>query len=426
MIPKGYERPTRKFQIRPESPSQLLALRDLSLNLLYDGCWGTGKTKILAFKTLLMAYLYPGNKCCLIRRKRAHLEATTWKVLVDEVLPKQWVVRHNDTKLYRKLSNGSEIFGYGLDSPGDITILASHQYGFMGIEEAREIKEAQFDEQITRCLRLPGIPIHQCMLVTNPDIPEHWINKRFRSERWPTYNAIKGSMLTHLLPASYMYRVNQLTGVFRQRYKHGLWVGTEGMVYPWDPSHHSIGRFVVPKEWRREVALDWGYDNPFCCKWYAQSPEEHLGYPAKSWFMYREIYMTHRTVNVHAPQVRKYNELDGINPWVICDTDPNNRAIFKEHSIRTRNADKDRLAGQMAMQNLFDADQFYYFDDALVERDERLVENQLPWRSSMEFPGYVWMPGKDDMSDDDDHGMDTDRYFANTAKKKKRKGRAWA
>ena len=392
----------------------------MSLNLLYDGCWGTGKTYILAAKALMMAWKYPNNKCCLIRRKRAHLKATTWKQLTDKLLPKQWVVKSNDTELYRKLQNGSEIFGCGLDSDTDVTILASHQYGFMGIEEGREIKETQWEEQITRCLRLPDVPIHQAMLVTNPDIPGHWINQRFRTERWDGYNALKGTMLTHMLPASYLKRVDQLTGVFRSRYKDGLWVGAEGMVYGWDPSHHLIKRFVIPKDWRRVVATDWGFDNPFVCKWYAICPEAYLQYPAGSWFMYREMYHTHRTVNVHAPQVKRYNDMDGINPLVICDTDPNNMAIFREHKIRTKLAKKDRLAGQNTLNDLFEADKFFYFDDALVEKDDRLVENHKPWCSAQEFPGYVWLDGKDDMSKEDDHGMDTDRYATHTSKKNPR------
>jgi phage terminase large subunit len=275
----------------------------MSPTLLYDGCWGTGKTRILAEKALAMAWYYPNNKCCLIRRKRQHLKSTTWRVLTDELLPPSWVVRRNDTELYRKLKNGSELFGVGLDSVKDVTILASHQYGFMGIEEAREIRENQFEEQIVRCLRLPNVPIHQAMLVTNPDDPGHWINQRFWVKRLSGYSAIKGTMLKHLLPRSYLNRVEQLTGIFKQRYRDGLWVGTEGMVYGFDPSKHLIKRFAIPKGWRRVVAVDWGWNNAFVCKWYVISDSDYLGYPAGSWFMYREIYYTHRTVNDHAVQV---------------------------------------------------------------------------------------------------------------------------
>jgi hypothetical protein len=85
---------------------------------------------------------------------------------------------------------------------------------------------------------------------------------------------------------------------------------------------------------------------------------------------------------------------------------------------------KDRLPGQQTLHQLIEADKFYYFEDALVERDPRLEQNQMPYCSAMEFPGYTWLPGKDDMSHEDDHGMDTDRYATHTTLKRRSTGKA--
>lgn len=415
-----FQRQTSLRVIEPKSPSQCEALYDMSDNLMYYGPWGNGKTYILAAKALLMARMLENNRIALIRRKRKHLEETTWKVLVDEILPRSWIQYMNKSMLFIRLYNGSEINGFGLDSGKDINNLASHQYGWIGVEESREIKENQYDEQIGRSLRWPHIPEEylQIMNVTNPDRPTHFLNVRFNTERWKGYKAIKGDILHKLLPNAYLERVNQLRGVFRKRYKDGLWVGAEGMVYPFDPAVNVIKRFPIPKEWERVVVIDWGFDNPFVCQWLAISPEG-------VWYLYREIYETHKTVNYFAPIIASFNQADGINPRVICDHDPGNIAILKEHKIKARNAVKDRSNGQGTVEDLFNAEKIYLFDDALVKRDPRLVETRKPWCTAQEFPGYTWLEGKEDMSKEDDHGMDGLRYATHTRLrgKKRRKGR---
>jgi phage terminase large subunit len=414
-----FQRQTKLRVIQPKTRSQLEALSDLSPNLLYYGCWGSGKTFILAAKAMLMSKI-PNNRIALIRRKRNHLKATTWDVLLKDVLPQSWIAYQNSTDLFIQLYNGTEIRGFGLDTGKDINNLASQQFGFIGVEEAREIREDQFDEQVGRSLRWPHIPekFLQAMLVTNPDRPSHWINVRWNIERWKGYKPIKARMLTKLLPQAYLNRVEQLRGVFRKRYKDGLWVGAEGMVYSFDPAVHIIKRFPIPKEWERVVGIDWGFDNPFVCQWWAINPEG-------VWFLYREIYMTHKTVNHFAPLIKAFNDVDGIDPRIICDHDPGSLAILKEHKIKAMNAVKDRSNGQQSVEELFTAEKIFLFEDALVQVDDRLVESRKPWCTAQEFPGYTWVEGKDDMSHEDDHGMDDLRYCSHTrlTGRKRRRGR---
>ncbi len=411
-----YQRQTSLRVIEPKSASQREALYDLSDNLMYYGPWGNGKTYILAAKAVLMSKI-PNNRLALIRRKRTHLKATTWDVLIRDILPPSWVSYYNSTELLIRLYNGSEIRGFGLDTGSDINNLASQQFGWIGVEESREVTERQYDEQIGRSCRWPHIDpkFLQIMNVTNPDRPGHFLNVRFNTERWKGYKAIKGKILDKLLPKPYLERVNQLRGVFRKRYKEGLWVGAEGMVYPFDPAVHVIKRFRIPAEWERVVGIDWGMDNPFVCQWWAISPEG-------IWYLYREIYETNRTVTSLAPQIKKFNDADGINPRIICDHDKGSNAILKEYKIKNINAIKDRLNGQGTVEDLFNSEKLFLFDDALVKVDDRLVESRRPWSTAQEFPGYTWIDGKDDMSKEDDHGMDDLRYCTHTrlAGRKKR------
>ncbi|GAH36108.1 unnamed protein product, partial [marine sediment metagenome] len=173
---------------------------------------------------------------------------TLWKWLIDKILPPENVVQKNDTELYRKLVNGTEIYGIGLDSTYDVNKLASREYGFIAVEEAVEITEEDYDKKIIRCLRLPGVPFHQLVLATNPGAPSHFLYKRFYMQKKDDdYKIIEGTILPDL-PESYYKRVNSLTGIYRERYKKGKWVSFEGLVYPFNPVKHIIEPFKIPPD----------------------------------------------------------------------------------------------------------------------------------------------------------------------------------
>jgi len=423
-----------QIQFDPKTESQREAFEATEPNLLYDGPWGAGKTHVAAAKAYVIGCLYENNCIALVRKKRVDLKATLWKWFVDKVLPMDAVVKHNDTDLYRKIVNGTEFFGVGLDSDTDVNKLASREYGLIVVEEAREVKESDYDEKLSRCLRLPTVPFHQLMLITNPDAPSHFLYKRFFTEKREGYRRIPATILEGL-PESYYKRMDQLRGVYRDRYRDGKWTAYEGLVYPFDPMKNLIPRFDIPYDWRRVIAVDFGFDHPFCCQWWAVSPSD-------AWYMYREIYHSRRTVNKHAVTIREYInqdiedarkrlELDvsedrmtaqryeqrmseitsNLSPSLICDHDAEDRATLSEHGFITRPAKKDRLAGQQAVYDKFENEQIFYLEDSRIEIDQRLLMEQRPVQTVDEFGGYIWASGaKEDMVKKDDDGMDTTRY----------------
>lgn len=399
-----------EFVFESKTPEQLKVMECLTPNLLHDGCWFAGKTHVGAAKALFLGLRYPNNCIALVRKKRVDLKATLWKWFVDKVLPPEIVIAHNDTELYRKISNGTEFHGVGLDSDKDVNKLASREYGFIVVEEARETSESDFDEKISRCLRLPTVPFHQLLLLTNPEAPSHYLYKRFILNKLKGYERIKASMLPNP-PATYQQRLDQLTGIYKLRYVDGEWAAFEGLVYPFDPTKHLISRFPIPIDWQRILIIDFGFDNPFVAAWYAISPSD-------VWYLYREIYMTHRTVNKHAPDIKAYCIADGMEPIAICDHDAEDCATLREHGIMTITAQKDRMTGQQAVYDLFDEDRVYFFDDSLVELDQRLVMAKKPTRTVEEFSGYIWAnKAKEDMIKVNDHGMDTLRYGVYTMRR---------
>jgi len=82
------------------------------------------------------------------------------------------------------------------------------------------------------------------------------------------------------------------------------------------------------------------------------------------------------------------------------------------------------LAGQQIVYTKFENDQIFFFEDSLVEVDQRLQMNGRPIRTEEEFGTYIWKgKGKEDMVKDKDDGMDCARYaIATTLKRKKKIG----
>lgn len=409
------------YEFKPKTPAQKEAMENASPNLLFTGPWGSGKSHIGAAKACMLGILYPNNCIALIRKKRVDLKPTLWKWFCEKILPPEAVVEKNDTELYRKCCNGSEFYGIGLDSTEDVNKLASREFSFIVVEEAKETDVEDFDEKLTRCLRLPSVPFHQILLLTNPGPPSHYLYQRFFVEHPAGYHKIEAGVLPDL-PESYYERLKQLKGVYRERYVEGKWTSFEGLVYPFDPGKYIVPRFEIPKEGRRILAIDFGFDHPFVCQWWYVSPGD-------VWYRYREIYMTQRTVRQHSWDIKKYCAIDGMEPEAICDHDAEDAATLRENGIRTIPARKDRLSGQQAVYEKFMNEQIFFFEDSLVEMDQRLQMGNRPVKTEDEFASYVWanLKTKEDMVKQKDDGMDTMRYgiYTYSGVRTKRKGKVY-
>ena len=402
------------YRFIPKTQAQRDAMQSQAFALLHDGPWGSGKTYVGAAKALFLGVKYDNNVIALVRKKRVDLKPTLWAKFVDECLscmPASAIVAKNDTDLYRKLANGTEFFGLGLDSEGDVNKLASREYGFIIVEEATELTEDDFDKKLIRCLRLPSVPFHQLMLICNPGSPASYLYKRFIEQPWPDYERIQAEMLKDL-PPKYYEQINRLGGLLYQRYVLGEWVAREGTVYPFDPRKHVIKRFPIPADWRRVNAIDFGFalDHAFVFHSWVVSPGD-------VWYLDKEIFMTNRIVSRHAVDIKKICADRNTYPRAFCDHDAEDRATLESCGIATRPADKRRLAGQQTVYQLFEEDRIFFFEDSLYETDQRLMMADKPYRTTMEFPYYTWAnKQKEDMIKEFDNGLDTLRYAMQTAK----------
>jgi len=147
--------------------------------------------------------------------------------------------------------------------------------------------------------------------------------------------------------------------------------------------------------------------HPFVCGWWAIDHDGRM-------FLYREIFMTGRTVATHARQI---NELttESISK-TICDHDAGDRQTLVENGIPNIAAKKSVSQGIDAVQDrlkITDGQaRVFFLRDSLVEVDQTLKAKLLPTKTTDEFGGYIWNDRltKEAPIKKEDDGMDMTRY----------------
>ena len=187
-----------------------------------------------------------------------------------------------------------------------------------------------------------------------------------------------------------------------------------GLVYEFDPTIHTCDPFVIPKEWTRYRVIDFGFTNPFVCQWWAESPDNVF-------YMYKELYHSHRIVSDHAKQIRDHSKAERYI-MTIADHDAEDRATLEAVGIHTRAARKNVSTGIQEVQKRLLVREngtpgIILFRNALIEQDRTLVEAKKPTCTREEFDSYSWpKAGDGKMVKEapikiDDHGLDCLKYL---------------
>lgn len=431
--------------------------------VLISGPAGTGKSRACLEKLFMICMLTPNTRALILRKTLASLGSSalvTWrKFVIPEAVAVGQVVYYGGSKeepAQYRFKNGSTVIIGGLDKA---TRIMSTEYDIIYIQEATECTLDDL-ESCTSRLRNWNIGFQQLLMDCNPAGDKHWLKLRAndsvtkliesRHEDNPKLFDYDEETETYTVTprgAKYIGILDRLTGVRYKRLRLGLWVSAEGIVYEeFDPATHVLPwsyddnneRLPLPAEWPRYWVIDFGYVNPFVLKCYAEGPDGEL-------YMYREIYMTGRTVAEHAKTImdivrptvtiKWYDRLTNTNKeriekqWIepmpdaiICDHDAEGRVTFqKETGMGTQAAIKTVSEGIDLHKNRLKVGddgftRFYIMQDALVELDQSLREALMPTCTLDEYPSYVWKVTTDGRQQDepvkkDDHGMDTDRYM---------------
>lgn len=397
------------------------------------GAAGTGKTRAALEKLHLAALLNPGMRGLIVRKTLTSLGSTTlvtWRNHVGvEALGNGTMHFYGgspqEAAAYR-YANGSTIVVGGMDRS---TRIMSSEYDMAIVDEATELAEDDWEALTTR-LRHGRMSFQQIIGCTNPDRPTHWLKARAdrgqvlmlnsRHEENPRYFHADGTMTEQ--GRAYMATLDALTGPRYLRLRKGLWTAAEGLIYDeFEPATHLVDPFPTPDTWPRYWAIDFGYTNPFVCQWWAQDPDGRL-------YLYREVYRTRHTVDQHAATILgQVTRRDGT--WteprptaIVCDHDAEGRAVLeRELGMATTPARKTVADGIQAVQARLrpagdGRPRLHLVRDAVIERDQDLVDAKRPASTAEEITGYVWDTGggkavKEQPLKIDDHGADAMRYL---------------
>jgi PBSX family phage terminase large subunit len=395
---------------------QVQPWNDKVQTLLLTGSAGGGKSRVASEKVNAFMLKYPGATGLMLRKAREYASKSIVPFMRHTVIGQSGGVVYKKGDNTFEYANGSMLYVGGMrdesQREGVRSIGPEGGLDIVWIEEATQFTEQDYNEILAR-MRGTAAGWTQIILTTNPGAPSHWIKKRLIDGGEASVYYSRAQDNPHNPPA-YLGTLDKLTGVLRLRLRDGKWVQAEGAVYPmFDYSMHVLDNFEIPQHWRRFRSIDFGYTNPFVCQWWALDEDDRM-------YLYREIYMTKRTVRAHAEQINRLSAGE-VYEFTVSDHDAEDRATLEESGIYTVAATKDITVGiQEVSERLQPAGdgrpRLFVLRNALVELDETLEMTKKPTCTLEEFDSYTWPPSRDGASlkelpvKDNDHGMDGTRY----------------
>jgi phage terminase large subunit len=265
------------------------AIMDGFVYILYGGARGGGKSRFLRWAAV--AWLYFMFTVHGLRHLRVGLFCNTYTDLVDRQITKirlefpEWMGELKNTKedgwcfFLCEAMGGGIIAFRNLDDPEKYQ---SSEFAAIFLDEITKILLKTFNV-LRGSMRWPGVKNPLFLCATNPGgvghswVKRFWIDKDFPKEMQAISKKFKFIQSlpkdNPYLDESYWETLNSLPEDMRRAWVEGDWNIFEGQAFPfWRNEKHVIQPFEIPDTWIRWRSLDWGFADPFCCLWWAKSP----------------------------------------------------------------------------------------------------------------------------------------------------------
>jgi len=410
-----------------------LALQsNTSPEILIAGPAGTGKS-IASLVKLHRRASHERIRGLIARKTRVSLTGSglvTWEQKVVGL--RHPVVTNGPSRAQRQsytYSNGSEIVVAGLDNP---TRIMSTEFDVIYIQEATELGPEEWESVTTRFRGGVDASTTQLLADCNPDSDTHWLYQRCLSGATTLLQSVHednpylyDAARREWTPAgvAYMDRLDNLTGVRKERLRYGRWVGAEGMVYDdWSPRLHVISRADLPTMRYYVASQDWGYTNPGVLQVWGVDGDGRM-------YLVKEHYRTQKSIEWW--KTTAYREWETYR-FVVITCDPAEPGFIAEYrasglpgrpmlpGLPALPAFNGIALGVQAVQARLaptgdGRPRLFVCADALDSVDSLLPPGKPRW-SLEERPRYVWALGangkatKEEPVDDNNHGMDAERY----------------
>lgn len=214
-------------------PWQVEPFRDKSPIMLATGSAGGGKSRFGGEKLHAFMLKYGGAMGLAVRKNRQSMENSFVLFMKHRVIGGDPRVRHYPSYHRFEYSNGSVLAYGGMRDEEQREQLRSigmdGALDFVLMEEANRFREDDFEELLFR-MRGKAANWRQILLLTNPDHPKHWINRRLilGGQAKVYYSSYLDNPHN---PPDYIDSINRARGVRALRLGKGIWAPSEGVVF---------------------------------------------------------------------------------------------------------------------------------------------------------------------------------------------------
>jgi PBSX family phage terminase large subunit len=280
----------------PPTEKQRLFHETTADDILYGGAVGGGKSHALITQMFMDCIKHPGIVIAVFRRTIPQLRGS----LIREVLKgfprgRNFKLWHYDRQAQEiSFWNDSLIEFHYCETIADALQYSSFQWDRVVLEQAEELTEDMLTELTLRA-RATKIGITPRIYLTcNPQgAGAAWLYERYvapnePNETWtPRTESGLPLMPRVFIPAriqdnphlldkdpTYLARLENLGPTRRRQLLEGEWGVYEGIVLEeWNRRVHVVVPFEIPDDWYQWVSVDYGYAEPWCVLWFAESPK---------------------------------------------------------------------------------------------------------------------------------------------------------
>ena len=289
-----------KLDLGRPNPKQARFLASNHRYTAYGGARGGGKSWAVRVKGVGGALYYPGIKILMLRRTYPELENTIISPLIellntaalDGKPAGDRLFTYNATMRTLFFANGSmSKFGH-LQSANAVTEYQGQEYDWIFMDEATHFTEWEFRVLAATLRGVNKIP-KRMYLTCNPGGVGHlWVKRLFverdfrAGENPKDYLFIPATVEdnTALMDHSpdYIQMLDLLPDDLRAAHRYGDWDAMAGQFFAeFRRETHVVKPFLLPQEWPRYRAIDYGLDM-FACLWVA------VDFGGRAW-VYREV-----------------------------------------------------------------------------------------------------------------------------------------
>lgn len=327
---------------------------------LFGGAAGGGKSYGQLIDAFLFAIKYPKSKQLILRRTFPELEKSLIRTHL-EFYPRE-IYTYNSANHIGKFKNGSVIdFSY-CDSEKDVYKYQSAEYDVIRFDELTHFTQDMYIYLLSRIRGANGYP-KMAKSSTNPGgIGHSWVKERFIDIGEPNKEHKIGKSTRIFIPSKvqdnkfllkydpdYINRLMNLSEKDQRTLLMGDWDIFDGQYFnEFNREVHVIEPFVIPKHWKRYIAMDYGLDM-LAVLWFARDTEGNA-------YVYKEIHESNLIISEACKRIKEINNNEKYE-YIYAPRDLWNRRqdtgksvadIFYENGLMLTKTSVDRVDGWLA------------------------------------------------------------------------------